>query len=63
MKTSTYFRIVTAAFVAMTFVMGFLVLTGTLTYNVSVEETVMTISAIVSVVAAWCCDRFEKEGC
>lgn len=63
MKASIYFKIITATFVAMTFAMGFLVLTGASTYNVGMEETVMIISAIVSVVAAWCCDKFEKEDC
>lgn len=63
MKISMYFKVITAMFVAMTFAIGFLALTGAPAYNVSMEETVAVISAVTSVVAAWCGDRFEKEDC
>lgn len=64
MKISTYFKVITAAFAVMTLAMGLLVVTGAPVYNVSTEETVAVISAIMSVVASSCVDRFEeKEDC
>lgn len=63
MKISMYFKIITATFVAMTFAMGFLALAGAPARNVSTEELVTLISALTSMIASGCADRFEKEDC
>lgn len=61
MKVSIYFKIILAAFVAMTFAMAFLALAGAPVRNVNMEGMVTVISAISSIVASSCVDRFEED--